>query len=135
MLFLISYLEEFQSVKYCCSKISTSRNIRLWKSYKFTLNPNFGAFSLTLLTLTSDFSWSVQDIKLKLSGLSYLIYCNNLANFNKFWDGSFYKLSKWYWSQDFDKFLVFFYVFFLDVPSLWLASLVFSKWKVLRWYT
>ena len=28
-----------------------------------------------------------------------------------------------------------FFVYFLDIPSLWLTPSVFSRWKVLRWYT
>ena len=62
--------------------ISTSRNIKLQKSYLILLwTSNFGVFSLTLRTLKSHFSESVQDIKLRFSGFSCLIYCNNFVSF------------------------------------------------------
>ena len=76
---------KFQPLKYWPSKINTSRNIKLQKSYKSTLNPNFGVFIVTLLTLKRNLTKPIQDIKLKFSGLSYLIYCNNLAFFQILW--------------------------------------------------
>ena len=42
--------------------------------------PVLWGFQSDLATLKSDFSQSVQDIKLEFLGLSYLIYCNNLAS-------------------------------------------------------
>ena len=59
--FLMSSLVEFQLAKY----------------YPFPILE----FSVWQGHLKSNFSWSVQDIHLKFLGLSYLIYCKNLANF------------------------------------------------------
>ena len=59
-------LQELQGSKDC-------KNL-LWPS-------NFGAFSLILLNLNSNFSKSIEDItSWKFSGLSNLIYYSNLAN-------------------------------------------------------
>ena len=42
------YLEDFQPVKYYFSRISTSRNIKLQKLYKFTLKNQFWSFQSDL---------------------------------------------------------------------------------------
>ena len=47
MLFLMSYLEEFQHVKYHPSRISTSRNMKFWKWHKFALSLQFWSKILT----------------------------------------------------------------------------------------
>ena len=53
LFFLISYLEEFQPVKYQSSRINTFGNIKLWKSNKFTLNLQFRSFQPDIWRATS----------------------------------------------------------------------------------
>ena len=67
----------------------------IWNSSKNHINllwiPNFGVFSLTFLTLKSNFFQSLQVIKLKCSIISYLVHCNNFANF--------YQILRWVMSK------------------------------------
>ena len=87
LLFLISYIETFQPVKYCYSRISTSRNIMFWKLYKFTLNPQFWSFQSDLfwraisLNPYKILTWNCQDYHV----LYTVTTCQILI---KFWGGS-----------------------------------------------
>ena len=85
------------------SKILTSIGLEIsgkWSSKNHTdllWIPNFIAFSMTLLTLKNNFPKSVQDIRLKLLGLSCVIYFKHLANFYQIlrWD----QIMRWVMSK------------------------------------
>ena len=62
MHFLISYLENFKPVNYYFSRISSSRNIKLQKSYKFTLNTWFWSFQPDLAHFEEQFSFNLYKI-------------------------------------------------------------------------
>ena len=50
----MSYQEEFQPVKYY-TRISISRNMKFWKSWKFFLNAHFQSFQSDLANLEEGF--------------------------------------------------------------------------------
>ena len=114
LLFLISYLKELQPVIYYFSRISTSRNIKLWKSYKFTLNLQFWSSQSDLANFEEWFLLIHTRYYAEIFRISYLIHCKNLANF--------YQILRWVMSR----------IASLDME--WPSNSVIERWNWMTWW-